>query len=119
MNEKAIKRGTIWWVDLPPPEDSEPEDRHPILILQINDFNRTSVRTIIGVVITSNVHRADDPGNVRVEPGADNGLSCISVVNVSQVVTFDKVNAIERIGRLGEQEFQNVVDGVKLWLGFQ
>lgn len=117
MNEKVIKRGTIWWVDLPPPERSEPGALHPIVILQINDFNRTSIRTVMGVVMTSNVCRADDPGNVRVDPNEENGLPHTSIVNVSQVITFDKTNAIKRIGRLDAEKFREVVNGVKLWLG--
>ena len=114
--EPVLKRGTIWHVDLPPPEGSEPGDIHPVLILQRNDFTRTGIRTVIGALITSNMMRGRDPGNVEISP-EDSGLAENSVVNVSQIVTFDKSFALERIGKLQDAKMVEVEQGLRLWLG--
>lgn len=83
-----FRRGAIWMVDLREPEYSEPGYVRPVLILQSNAFNRTRIRTLIGVCITTNQDRGAEAGNVPIAP-AESGLRQISVVNVSQIITFD------------------------------
>ena len=48
-----MKRGEIWWADLPDPIASEPGYRRPLVIMQIDDFNRSLINTI--VVLTTNL----------------------------------------------------------------
>jgi mRNA interferase MazF len=60
----VIRRGEIWWASLPAPSGSEPGYRRPVLILQSDDFNRSCIATVIGVVLTSNINLAKAPGNV-------------------------------------------------------
>lgn len=55
--------------------------------------------TTVVCLITSNLARAEAPGNVLLEQGEGN-LHRPSVVNVSQVVTVDKSELSERVGRL-------------------
>lgn len=62
-------------------------------------FNRSGIMTTVVRLITSNLARAEAPGNVLLEPG-EGGLKRPSVVNVSQVVTVDKSELSERVGRL-------------------
>lgn len=45
-------RGEIWWANLPRPVGSEPGFRHPVLIIQADDFNSSRIRTILVVVLT-------------------------------------------------------------------
>lgn len=116
MSERVFKRGSIWLVDLPPPELSEPGFERPVLVLQVNEFNRTQINTIIGVAITTTEKRVADVGNVLILP-EESGLREVSVVNVSQIITFDKRAAIERIGRLSEAKMDEVQQAVRLWLG--
>lgn len=116
VTERVFKRGSIWLVDLPPPELSEPGLERPVLILQVNDFNRLSINTIIGIAITTTEKRAGDVGNVLILP-EESGLPEVSVVNVSQIITFDKRVAIERIGRLSDAKMEEVQQAVRLWLG--
>ena len=42
-----MKRGEIWWADLPEPAGSEPDYRRPVLIAQADDFNRSRIRTVL------------------------------------------------------------------------
>ena len=50
-------RGDVWWASLPPPVGYGPGDRHPVVIVQDDQFNQSRLRTVIVVVITSNLIR--------------------------------------------------------------
>ena len=45
---------------------SEPGYRRPVLIVQSDDFNRSRIRTVIAVVLTTKLRLAGAPGNVPV-----------------------------------------------------
>lgn len=111
-----LRRGDIWWIDLPPPEGSEPGDRHPFLILQRDTFNRSALRTVAGVIITSNTGLASLPGNVLIPTGIS-GLSKESVVNVSQIITVDKqLHLVGYVGSLPRETLRKVESGLRLVL---
>lgn len=111
-----LKRGEIWWVDLPPPEGSEPGDRHPFLILQRDTFNRSAIRTVVGVLITTNTGLADLPGNVLL-PASVSGLPKESVVNVSQILTVDRsIHVTEYAGSVDFETIRTVEEGIRLVL---
>ena len=59
-----VRRGEIWWAELPVPEGSEPGYRCPVLIVQSDDFNRSRIRTVFALALTSNLNLAAAPGNV-------------------------------------------------------
>ena len=94
-----IRRGKIWWANLPDPSGSEPGYRRPVLIVQSDDFNLSRIATIMAVVITSNTRLAQAPGNVLL-PHKTTGLLKDSVANVSQVITIDKNFLTERIAEV-------------------
>jgi len=48
-----MERGEVWWAQLPDPSASEPGYRRPVVIIQSDSFNRSRIRTIIVVVLTS------------------------------------------------------------------
>lgn len=50
-----IRRGDIWWVAPPEPAGSEPGYRRPMVIVQADSFNQSLIRTVIGVILTTNV----------------------------------------------------------------
>lgn len=110
-----MKRGEVWWAELPEPTASEPGFRRPVLILQSDEFNRSRIATVVAVVITSNVGLAAAPGNVSLSKRSVN-LSRESVVNVSQVVTLDKTFLRERVGRLPSTKLREVEEGIRLIL---
>ena len=110
-----VERGEIWWADVREPRRSEPGYRRPVLIVQADDFNRSRIGTIIVAAITSNPKRANAPGNVFA-PAHDTGLPLDSVVNVSQLLTLDREDLTEPIGRLPRRLLQSVDDGLRLIL---
>ncbi|MBN2037753.1 MAG: type II toxin-antitoxin system PemK/MazF family toxin [Chitinispirillaceae bacterium] len=111
----VIKRGEIWWAELPIPEGSEPGYRRPVLVLQSDDFNRSAISTVIVAAITSTVRLAQAPGNVLLLQRISR-LDRESVVVASQIVTIDKSSLVERVSKLPETVVQEVEDGIRLAL---
>ena len=111
----TIKQGDIFWVDLGIPKGSEPGYKHLHVVIQNNVYNISKINTVVVCALTSNVRRAAVPGNVLLKKGEAN-LSRDSVVNISQIVTVNKSDLIERIGSLSLSRMQQVIKGVKLLL---
>ncbi|HEX4954250.1 MAG TPA: type II toxin-antitoxin system PemK/MazF family toxin [Thermoanaerobaculia bacterium] len=111
-----VRRGEVWWADLPDPVASSPGGTHPVLIVQANAFNRSRISTILAAVITSNTRLAHSPGNVLIAP-RESGLSHPSVVNVSQLLTADREFLRDRTGRLEPETMNQVDHGLRLVLG--
>lgn len=110
-----IERGEIWWTDLPESKGSMPGFRHPVLVLQSNKFNNSSLETFIGVVITTNLRLENMPGNVRITP-RQSGLAQDSVVNLTQLVTANKADLLEFVGILSDRKMEQVEQGLRLVL---
>lgn len=95
-----IRQGQVYWLALGPAAGSAQADRHPCVVVQNDVFNRSAIATSVVCLITSNLSRANAPGNVLLKKGEAN-LPKASVVNVSQIVTVDKAELVECAGRLG------------------
>ena len=109
----VINQGDIYWVDLGEPSASEPGYRHPHVVVQNNIFNRSQLKTVVVCALTSNLKRAQAPGNVLLESG-DGNLPKQSVVNVSQIYTVDKSQLDEYIGTLSSARIREIINGIKL-----
>lgn len=112
----VVERGQVWWADLGDPAGSEPGYRRPVLIVQSDAFNRSRLRTVIAVVLTSNLRLVDAPGNVLISAKAS-ALPRDSVANVSQVITIDREFLGEAAGRIRGQLLADVDNGLRLVLG--
>jgi len=111
----VIERGEVWWADLGEPDGSEPGYRRPVVIVQSDAFNRSRLRTVIAVVLMTNLRLLEAPGNVLVSAKAS-GLPKDSVANVSQLVTIDRDFLTERAGRLRGQLMKDLETGLRLVL---
>ena len=111
-----MRRGEIWWAELPAPVGAEPGFRRPLLIVQADDFNRSSLQTVIGMALTTNLRLAGAPGNVLL-PATESGLPKDSVVNVTQILTVDKGLLTARAGGLDDRVMLLVEDGLRVVLG--
>ena len=110
-----MKRGEIWWAELPGPLGSGPGYRRPVLVVQSNPFNASRISTVVVATITSNLALAEAPGNVRIAK-SDSGLSKPSVVNVSQLITLDRAILARKVSNLGVAAMDRVDAGLKLLL---
>jgi mRNA interferase MazF len=112
----VIAQGDVWWADLADPVGSEPGYRRPVVVVQGDAFNRSRIATVVVVPLTSNLRWADAPGNVRLT-GRATGLPQASVANVSQVVTLDRADLTDRIGRLSPPTLGLLLSGIDVVLG--
>ena len=108
----VVARGEVWWADLDVPRGSEPGFRHPVLIVQADAFNRSRLRTILGVILTSNTRLLDAPGNVLL-PATITGLPKDSVANVTQIVTLDEDYLFDRVGQVPRKLMARVDSGLR------
>ncbi len=108
-----IKQGDIYWVDLGIPEGSEPGYKHPHVVIQNNVFNASKINTVVVCALTTNLKRANAPGNILLKKGEAN-LKKDSVINISQIITADKSDLVEKIGSLSPSKVKQIIEGVKL-----
>jgi len=100
------------------PGGSEPGYRHPHVVIQNNLFNRSRINTVVVCSLTSNLKRADAPGNVLLKRG-EVILPKKSVVNISQIFTVNKSDLSEKIGTLSKNRLLQIMQGVKLLTEFR
>ena len=84
--------------------------RRPALIVSNDNFNERSL-DIIACAITSNIDQ-DDSVYIKSEDWKD-GLYSESCVKVANVFTLEKKIVLKRIGRLGSDRFNEVVQKLK------
>jgi mRNA interferase MazF len=111
----VIHRREVWWADLEEPRRSEPGFRRPVLIIQADSFNRSRLRTVVAVILSSNLRLLDAPGNVLLRT-ADSGLPKDSAAIVTQVVTLDQDYLTECCGKVPPRLMAQVDAGLKLAL---
>jgi mRNA interferase MazF len=111
----VIQQGDVFWIDLGAPSGSGPGFRHPYVVVQNDMYNRSRLDTVVVCSLTSNLKRAEGPGNVLLEAGEGN-LPKRSIVNITQIYTVDKDELIEKIGTLSADRVQQILDGIYLLL---
>lgn len=95
------------------PHGSEPGYRHPHVVIQNNVFNESRINTVVVCALTFNLKRANAPGNVLLKKGEGN-LPKDSVVNITQIITVNKSDLIEKIGTLPSSKIRQIFEGIKL-----
>jgi mRNA interferase MazF len=99
-------------VELADPCFSEPGYPHYVVVVQSNEFNDSGIRTVLVSCLTTNLSRANAPGNVLLSPG-EGDLPEQSVVNVSQTFTMDERDLDDRRGGLDHVRMRDVVGGLR------
>ena len=81
---RPVNRGDVLWIAPDDSREPAPSYSHPHVVLQDDVFNRSRITTVVVCALTTNLHRANDPGNVLLDVG-EGGLPERSVVVVSQI----------------------------------
>jgi len=102
---RPIHQGDLFWIQAG-------AIAHPHLVLQDDVFNRSRLATIIVCALTSNLHRASEPGNVLLDEG-EGGLAKQSVIVVSQLESVDRASLGEPIGTLSQKRVEQALDGLR------
>jgi mRNA interferase MazF len=111
-----VAQGDVWWADLPDPRGSGPGYRRPVVVVQGDHLNRSRIATVVCVPLTSNLAWVDAPGNVLLASRIS-GLPQDSVANTSQIVTLDRAELSERVGRLPPKRLGQILTGIDIVLG--
>ena len=112
IRNMTINQGDVYWVPLEEPNGSEPGITHPHVVIQDDVINRSRIRTVVLCALTTNMKRANMPGNVLLEAGEAN-LPKQSIVAVSQVSTVDKAQLGEYIGSLTKERIDQILAGMR------
>jgi len=112
----VIGQGDIAWADLGSAKGSEPAYPRPVLVVQGDSFNRSRIRTVVCVALTSNIRLKAAPGNVFLGTRST-GLPKDSVANVSQIFAIDRLALSAPVGRVSRSLLQTVLAGIDLVLG--
>ena len=101
-----VSRGDLFWLQL------GDGPAHPHVVVQDDVFNRSRVTTVIVCALTTNLHKANEPGNVLLEAG-EGGLPKQSAVVVSQIDSVEKARLGERIGALSAARVEQILEGLR------
>jgi mRNA interferase MazF len=107
-----VERGELYWLHLDEDRSAVPGVPHPHVVVQDDVFNRSRIPTVVVCALTSNLHRANEPGNVLLDEG-EGQLPRRSVVVVSQVSVVRKDALVERIGALSPARVDEVLAGLR------
>lgn len=111
----VVKQGDVWWAELDEPRGSEPGFNRPVLVVQSDYYNRSNLKTVIVLTLTSNLRLAGMPGNALLSKKST-GLPKRSVANVTQLVTINKSQLDKRVKRLAKSEMAAIEAGIRLVL---
>jgi mRNA interferase MazF len=105
-----------YWADLPDPTGSGPGFRRPVIVVQGDALNRSRIRTVVCVPLTSNLVWANAPGNVLLA-AKTTGLPRDSVANASQIVALDRDLITEEVGKVARRQLELILTGIDIVLG--
>jgi mRNA interferase MazF len=112
MNVATINRGDLFWMEPDDARGPAPSYSHPHVVVQEDVFNHARITTVIVCALTSNLHRASEPGNVLLDVGEGN-LPQQSVVVVSQISSVDKSRLGAWIGSLSAARVDQILAGLR------
>jgi mRNA interferase MazF len=107
-----IHRGDVFWIGPDESSGSAPSYAHPHVVVQDDVFNHSRITTVVVCALTSNLHRASEPGNVLLDPGEAN-LTQQSVVVVSQISSIGKGRLGKHIGSLSSARVEQILAGLR------
>jgi len=107
-----INRGDVFWIEADDSRGPVPGYSHPHVVVQDDVFNHSRIATVVVCALTSNLRRANEPGNVLLEVGEGN-LPEQSVVVVSQIASVDRDRLGERIGSLSDARVEQILAGLR------
>jgi mRNA interferase MazF len=112
MMTESIQQGELYWLDPVTVATLGSSQRHPYVVIQDDVLNHSRISTTVVCGVTTNLHRAAEPGNVLLNPN-EGGLPKQSVVVVSQVMSLDKTHLQNKIGILSRERVHQILDGLR------
>lgn len=95
-----IRRGDIYWADLPIDDRSVQGGKRPVLVVQ-NDVGNKYSQSVLVVTLTTSMKKAGQPTHVVID-----GLGRKSIVQCEQVQTVSKSRLGKKMASLGENDMR-------------
>jgi mRNA interferase MazF len=111
-SSRIINQGDIFWIAADESRGSLPGVPHPHVVVQEDVFNHSRILTVVVCALTTNRARANEPGNVCLDPG-EGHLEKPSIVVVSQIACVYKSRLGEYIGTLCSARIEEVLAGLR------
>ena len=105
--EELPRRGEVWWI--------QADKRRPAVVVQTDKVREPRVRSFLVAPLTSRLHLAGLPGNVRLERRVT-GLPKSSVANLYDVQKVLRSDFLGRVGQLPARDLTALGDGLRLVL---
>ena len=106
-----ILRGEIYWLHSKE-RGALPGVPHPHVVISDQVFNNSRIGTVVLCGLTTNLKRANEPGNVLLEPG-EGGLPRQSVLVVSLISSAQKSDLGQPAGQLSQERVDQVLAGMR------
>lgn len=111
-----MRRGEIYWTDLPDPVGSEPGHRRPLLIVQDELVNASRLPTAVVCAFSSNLELVGFRGNILLR-AEETGLPKDSVLLCTQIYTVDRRTLGDLVGKVPDHLMVSVDVALRLTLG--
>ena len=109
-----MKRGEVYIANMEPRSGSEQRGRRPVIVVSSNAFNRVAGwRSVIVVPVTTSRAQVKRGPTGILLPAGSAGLSKESTALCHQVTTLDRRKLLNKIGKLGAKQREELNDGLK------
>lgn len=116
MIKKNIEKGDIWLVNLNPSRKGElGKNSRPCIVLQASEANKI-LPTIVILPLSSKKQKAEL--EIKIVPNKINNLRKESYVVWWHIYTVDKLNLIQKVGVISDEELNKISENVIDTLGF-
>lgn len=110
-----IERGELYYADLDPVEGSEQGGVRPVLIIQNDTGNKFSTTTIIAPISSYKHNKKEIPTHYILNRVLENK----SFVLMEQIRVIDKMRLIRYLGKLKDNEMDQIDEMVAISLGLE
>ena len=115
-SQPMVVQGDVWWADLGQPVGSVPDYRRPVIIVQGGLLNGSRITTVICIPLTSNFDWEAVPTSLHL-PAKATGLDRDSVAQMSQIMTAERSQLIEQMGRISARQLVQLLAKLDIALG--
>ena len=111
------KRGEVWLVELDPTRGSEIRKTRPVIVISAELNMGLPLRIIVPVTEWQN-HFNEVLWMTQISPSTENGLDKKSMANAFQIRTVALERFIKKLGRITEDQVEQIISGVAIAIGF-
>ena len=111
-----VAQGEVWWADLDDPIGSAAGYRRPVIVVQQDSINTSRLATVVCIPLTSNTGWKMLPWNPLL-PASATGLDRDCVAQTNLILTLDKAQLTERVGRISARQLERLFNGLDVVLG--